>query len=467
MKPSIIHRSRFQSMMILLALVIALSLLPVLGIVRAANGSTHSASFALTFKGTRYALANTGTPPPTDAQCRAKFSFPCYSPQEIRKAYDVTPLINAGYTGKGQSIIIIDSYGSPTIRHDLQVFDQGYGLPNPPSFQILSPLGTVPFNPKKYPDQPGWAFETSLDVEWAHAMAPDANIVLMTSPVDETQGVQGLPQFLYLEQYALNHHLGKIISQSWATTENTLFTPAGKSVIEEYEEFYAHADQEHVSVFASAGDSGTANPNVNGKIYPFPTVVFPASSPLITAVGGTSLYADTNGSYDHETVWNESAKQGGATGGGISQYFKEPAYQDNLPKSDQKLLDNHRGLPDVAYNADPYTPILVYISFPSVPAGYYFIGGTSEGSPQWAGITADGNQLAGRPLGFLNPAIYKLGNSSDYKESFHDITVGNNSYAGIPGYNATPGWDPTTGWGSPKTANLFQELIKITGGQNS
>ncbi len=461
-----ISHSRQRTTIFLIILALALCLLPIVGMMtHAAGTSKHTVSFT-NFKNVRYALTQNSQQPPTYQQCLAQFGVPCYDPQQIRNAYNVTPLLKAGYTGKGQSIVIIDSYGSPTIRHDLQVFDKNFNLPDPPSFKILSPLGTVPFNPKKIPDQVGWAYETSLDVEWSHALAPDANIVLMTSPVDETQGVQGLPQFLYLEKYALDHHLGNVISQSWGTTEETLFS-SGEFILNQFESFYARAAQQHVTVFASSGDSGTANPNVNGKIYPYPTVGFPASSPLVTAVGGTSLYADPNGSYDHETVWNESAVSGGATGGGISRFFGEPDYQrDNLPHSDQVLLNGHRGLPDVAYNADPYTPILIYVSFVA-PAGYVLIGGTSEGSPQWAGIIADANQLAGHPLGFLNPAIYSLGNSSDYSESFHDITVGNNSYGGIPGYKATRGWDPTTGWGTPKTATLVTELIeRITGEGN-
>jgi subtilase family serine protease len=428
----------------------------------ATDSHTYSNPLILTLKGKSFTFVQNSTQPPTDAQCRAKSGFPCYSPQEMRRAYGVTPLIKAGFTGQGQTIIIIDSFGSPTIRHDLEVFDQGYGLPDPPSFKILTPLGTVPFNPQKNPDQINWAFETTLDVEWAHSMAPMANIVLMTSPVDETEGVQGMPEFLFLEQYALSHHLGKIISQSWGATENTLFSGAGKFVIDQFEEFYQRAAGQNVTIFASSGDTGSANVDVNGNFFPFPTVIYPASSPFVTAVGGTSLFASTNGVYQNEAVWNNKT---GATGGGISQIFKEPVYQENnLQKSGQALLKGHRGLPDIAYNADPDTSILVYISIPvaSIPPGFYAIGGTSEGSPQWAGIIADGNQLAGHPLGFLNNALYKLGNSNDAGESFHDITVGNNSFAGIPGYNATSGWDITTGWGTPRAGNLLQELIRLT-----
>lgn len=303
---------------------------------------------------------------PTDAQCRATFNVPCYSPQEIRNAYDVTPLLKAGFAGKGQTIVIIDSFGSPTLVSDLKTFDAGYGLPDPPSIKQLAPLGSVPFDPTNG-DQVGWAEETSLDVQWSHALAPDANIVVLTSPVSETEGVQGMPQFLALEKYAIDYHLGKIISQSWSTTENTLFDKSSEFVLDKFETFYKQAAEAHVSVFASAGNSGTANVDVAGNIYPFPTVGFPASSPYVTAVGGTSLYADTKGNYQSETVWNDLATQKidqSATGGGVSQFFKEPDYQkDTLPKTVQKELNGHRGLPDISYNADPYTSVPVYLGF--------------------------------------------------------------------------------------------------------
>ena len=405
-------------------------------------------------------LGRISSAPPTDAQCRSQDSTPCYSPQEIRNAYGITPLINGGITGRGQTILIVDSFGSPTIAQDLQQFDKDYGLPNPPSFKVLSPLGTVAFDPNNS-DQVGWAEETTLDVEWSHAIAPGANIVLLTSPVSETEGVQGLPQFLQLEQYALNNHLGNIISQSWAATENTLFDSAGKAVISSFESFYQQAAAQHVTIFASAGDSGSSNVDVNNNTYPFPTVGFPSSSPYVTSVGGTSLYADTNGNYQHETVWDEVANSGGAGGGGISQYFSEPAYQSTtLPSSVQQQLKGHRGIPDISYNADPYTSILIYLSFIPGQAGYYQIGGTSEGSPQWAGIIADANQLAGRPLGFLNPTLYSIGEIPALANgSYHDVTVGNNGYNNVPGYNATPGWDLASGWGTPRTTTLISQLI--------
>jgi subtilase family serine protease len=399
-------------------------------------------------------LTLVATQPPTDIVCRTYIGIPCYSPQEIQNAYGLTPILNAGYTGAGETIIIVVSFGSPTILQDLQTFDVDYGLPDPPSFAVLAPLGTVPFDPTNS-DQVGWAFETTLDVEWAHAMAPGANIVLLTSPVSETEGVQGMPEFLLLEQYALNRHLGKIISQSWGATENTLFTPAGRQVFEDFELLYQDAAQQNVTVLASAGDGGSANQEINGTTYPFPTVIFPASSPLVTAVGGTSLYADTSGNYQSETVWNNSI---GAGGGGVSQRFPEPLYQKLLLNSVQKTLRNYRGIPDVAYNADPKTAILVYAGFLPGAAAYYFIGGTSEGSPQWAGIIADANQLAGHPLGFLNLKLYSLVALVGQSQFFHDITIGNNSFNGVPGYGATTGWDLASGWGTPNLGKLVWEL---------
>jgi subtilase family serine protease len=184
-------------------------------------------------------------------------------------------------------------------------------------------------------------------------------------------------------------------------------------------------------------------------------VNYPASSPNVTAVGGTLLYADPAGKYQFETVWNDPY---GAGGGGVSQEFTEPYYQYSLPASVQGTLNNYRGIPDVSYNAGVNTSVLVYLGFlGAADNGFYLFGGTSEGSPQWAGIIADGNQLAGHPLGFLNPKLYAIGEGSGL---FHDITYGSNTYNGVPGYVATPGWDLATGWGTPDLGSLLWEMAK-------
>jgi subtilase family serine protease len=417
--------------------------------------------------GSGYGLAGTGVlikgiaratadSAPTDQFCRDNFGLACYSPQEIRTAYGLNGLIDAGMVGAGQTIVIIDSFGSPTLAADLSVFDAGYGLPDPPSLTVLSPLGSVPFDPNDN-TMVNWAFETTLDVQWAHAMAPGAAIVVLTSPIAETEGVQGLPEFLALEKYALDHHLGKIISQSWAATENTLFAsvagPQGPQVIADYQAFYARAAAESVTVLAAAGDTGSANVESDSvTFYTFPTVNFPASSPLVTAVGGTNLIADTSGNYQSETVWNDGS---GSGGGGISQIFQEPFYQRfSLPKHVQAELAGKRGIPDVSYHADCVNFILVYSGFLPGGEGYYFICGTSEGSPQWAGIVADLNQYAGRPLGFLNPTLYAVGGLGGFRQFGRDITVGTNAFLGVPGYSAASGWDLATGWGTPNLVEL-------------
>jgi subtilase family serine protease len=458
------YRHRAFAIVLLILLAVAA---PLSGTPAGVPGGFHPLAHPLRVRGS---VARIGRAPasraapavaPTDAECRAAFGVPCYSPQQMQTAYNVAPLLNAGYTGAGQTIVIVDAFGSPTIQQDLATFDGDYGLPAPPSFQVLAPLGTAAFDPTNT-DMVQWAIESALDVEWAHAIAPGAAIVLLTSPVDETQGVQGMPQFLQLEQYALAHHLGGIISQSWGATEETLTPPAGRQVVEQFEALYRSAARDHVTVLAAAGDYGSANFELDSTtFYPFPTVNYPASSPWVTAVGGTTLTADPSGTYQSEVAWNDNSPWGVpiATGGGVSALFGEPSYQAGLNRADRSIPRGHRGLPDVAYNADPYgSPIPVYLSF--LPqAGYYLVGGTSEGSPQWAGLVAVGNQLAGHPLGFLNPSLYRLAPSGAYAASFHDITSGNNSNEGVPGFSAAPGWDPTTGWGSPNAANLLPDLI--------
>src|SRR5579884_3589185 len=145
-------------------LAVTLSMLPlVTSNVYAASDHSRHAPQKVSFR-QHFKFALVGNQPPTDSQCRANFGVPCYSPQEIRDAYSVTPLLNAGYTGKGQSIVIIDSFGSPTILQDLQTFDADYGLPDPPSLKVLAPLGTIQFDPNNS-DMVGWAAETTLDVE--------------------------------------------------------------------------------------------------------------------------------------------------------------------------------------------------------------------------------------------------------------------------------------------------------------
>ncbi len=380
-----------------------------------------------------------------------------YTPQQMRAAYGLTSLYDSGKRGQGQTVVIIDSYGSPTLQQDVATFDQQFNLPTV-NLQILSPLGTAPFDSNNS-EMTGWQGETSLDVEMVHAIAPEAHIVVLTSPVDETEGVAGLPQFLQLEQYAVDHHLGSIISQSWAASEVSLNDAAGQAEIAQWATFYQQATtQKGITFFGSSGDSGATDyvSFENGSLGPLSstrTTSFPDDSPWVTAVGGTTLSA--NGSSFDEVVWNN----GGASGGGVSRFNAEPSFQQSLPQSDQQILNGMRGVPDVAAAADPYTGLAIYY------AGQWTLaGGTSAAAPLWAGVMAVADQVAGRPLGYINPALYKIAASSQYSSAFRDITTGNNNFSGkgasVVGYQATTGWDPVTGLGSPNAANLIPLLIQ-------
>ncbi|HLH66614.1 MAG TPA: hypothetical protein VKV27_13015, partial [Solirubrobacteraceae bacterium] len=238
--------------------------------------------------------------PPTSAQCAAETSgavLACYGPPDLQSQYDFGPLYAAGDRGAGQTIVIFDSFGSPTIRKDLATFDAEYGLPAPPSFEIYEPEGhvtysyahvpsPVDFHNKNVSTEIGWGYETTLDVEWAHAMAPDASIALVVTPIPETEGVQGLQNLENAQRWALEHHLGSIWSDSFAATEQSFHNAA---VIEGLNDLYAQAASEGVTAFFATGDTGVANGDKQGATYPYPTVNFPASSPDVVAVGGTEI----------------------------------------------------------------------------------------------------------------------------------------------------------------------------------
>jgi subtilase family serine protease len=235
--------------------------------------------------------------------------------------------------------------------------------------------------------------------------------------------------------------------------------------LQAFHQAFATATANHATVYVSAGDSGSAVVECDSTGTPIAIVQgvdYPGSDPLVTSVGGTSLLATQSGKYIDETTWNESPINAGATGGGFSSLFARPSYQDGVPG-----IGSTRGVPDVAYDADPLTgfPIVTTSLFPGITV-IIPIGGTSAGAPQWAAITALADQAKGGRLGSLNPTYYHILQSASYAKGFHDITSGNNAFTfqsngqtvTIPGYDAGPGWDPTTGVGSPKVAGLVPLL---------
>ena len=453
--------------------------------------------------------------PPTQAQC-ASAGRRCFSPQAIRASYNLLPLYAGGKDGRGRTIAVVDSYGSDTMAHDLHVFDQAFGLApmcgeegvtcasGMPKFSEISVQGSPATkappstsNGTGQEDKSAWALEVALDVETAHAIAPGANILLVHTPTAETLGVQGFPQMMNAEQYVVDHHLADVISQSFGSAEEAF---GSVKSLENLRHAFQSAATNGVTVLASSGDTGTLNDRKapvgkGGSPIADTTVSWPASDPLVTGVGGTSLCTDPNNTSTRtvdsvsppaqcqgefagqaEVVWSRP-DAGVATGGGFSHVFARPAYQDVRPAGSTAIPSSARGVPDVSLQANSRTGALVYLTLPpdgqsglicgSDPCstGWYDIGGTSLSSPQWAGLVAIAAQIAGHPLGLINPQLYDLASDpATYAADFFDVTVGDNHVDGDSGFfSASAGWDPTTGLGTPNAANLLPDLAAASG----
>jgi subtilase family serine protease len=413
------------------------------------------------------------TQPPTEAQCVAAFTVPCYDPAQMETAYNEQPLFAHGITGRGQTIVIVDSFGSPTIESDLATFDATFHLPAPPSFQIIQPAGPVgPYNPST---MSGWAGETTLDVEWSHSIAPGASILLVETPVAETEGVAGFPQIVEAENYVIDHHLGEVISQSFGATEGTF--PNARTLLS-LRSAYLNAFFHGVTVLASAGDTGaTGYSNVAGTLlYTHPAVSWPASDPLVTGVGGTQLSLNAAGQRTApDRVWNDTYNQALndvffgnpgpnalAGGGGKSAVFSRPFYQNGVANT----VGDARGVPDISMSAACSGLALVYHSFGGAPAGWYVTCGTSEASPLFAGVVALADQLAGHSLGLINPALYAL--KAEHAPGLVPVTMGNNTVSftqngtlyTVQGYSAGPGYSMAAGVGTINAALFVPELAR-------
>ncbi|HVU90072.1 MAG TPA: proprotein convertase P-domain-containing protein [Pirellulales bacterium] len=342
-----------------------------------------------------------------------------YGPNQIAQAYGYNQILFSGGivgTGAGQTIAIVDAYDTPTIAHDLQAFDAFYGIPDPPSFIRVAQDGSTNY-PGVDPAGAGhnnWEVETALDVEWAHALAPQANILLVeakTNGADLDTAVD----------FARNYPGVSVISMSWGSSEfasdDPLFTtPTGHTPI---------------TFIASTGDSGAPGE-------------YPATSPNVLAVGGTTLTLNAANNISGETGWSGS-------GGGISTLETQPTYQTGVVTQST----SRRTIPDVSFDANPSTGAAIYDSYNNgTTTPWTKIGGTSFSAPSWAALIAiadQGRVAAGFPT--LNgrndtlPALYSM--PSTY---FHDITSGNNGFA------AGPGYDLVTGRGSP-VANLIAPAL--------
>jgi subtilase family serine protease len=386
--------------------------------------------------------------PPDTAYCQANLGISCYSPVQYEKAYNLKPLWDLGIKGHGRTIAIVDAFGSPTIANDLHVFDQTYGLPDPPSLQIIQPAGVVPPFNNTDPVQLNWATETTLDVEYAHAMAPDANILLVETPVAETEGVTGFPEIVQAENYVINHGLADVISQSFGATEDTF--PSKQSLLD-LRSANINARNHGVTVLASSGDTGATNYNIDGSAtYPYAVNSWPSSDPLVTSLGGTQLHLDAAGNkITPDVVWNDGF---GAGGGGDSHVFSRPSFQNSV----RSVVGSSRGTPDISMSAAVDGGAIFYYTFNPARAGWHIVGGTSEACPLFAGIVALSAQLIHHRLGDINQALYNL--NSLHASGIVDVTSGNISFNGVTGPSAAPGYDMASGVGTINAARFVPQL---------
>jgi hypothetical protein len=340
-----------------------------------------------------------------------------YTPSQIVQAYGFNQIsFSNGPNGTGQTIAIVDAYNDPNIQSDLAAFDSQFGL-SAANLRVIGQTGGAA--PTATDPTGGWELEESLDVEWAHAVAPGANIVLVEA------NSSSISDLMTAVQTAANLSGVSAVSMSWGANEFSGETS--------YDSYFSKAG---VAFIGAAGDSG-APP------------IYPAASPNVLAVGGTTLTLNSQNNWSSETGWSGS-------GGGISSYESQPSYQKGVVTQ----TTTQRANPDVAYDANPNTGFAVDDSFTGsqVFGGpWYEVGGTSDAAPQWAGLVAIADQ--GRVLNGestlssnqLLTALYQMPSSN-----FHDITSGNN------GYSAGPGYDLVTGLGTPIANNVVASLINGT-----
>src|SRR5436309_5693465 len=411
----------------------------------------------------------------------------CYSPSFIKKAYEFPS--TSTLDGSGQTIVIVDAFGSPTIANDLALFDARFGISAPPSFTIFCGNSPTPLDPSTCPvvnnnanpkhDEFGWTIETSLDVEYAHAMAPGANIVLDVASTSSGNAINDA------ETAAIAAYPGAIFSQSFGIPEIFLTGNGNPGQVSQAQANYANGVAKGDTFFASAGDTGATFGfgvamnnfpasdlhnvgvtgtqglpyNATGTLMPCPTSTpFSCTSGLSSyhgpcVLGRTIPPNCVPDGYGGEQVWNEPSF-GSATGGAPSLLFGVPSYQAGLGLS-------ARG-PDVDYNAAIDGGVLVVYGCFGSPV-LFIVGGTSAGSPQWAGIIALANQARARlgkgPIGDLNPVLYGIYHSARYATDFHDITVGNDQLVGSSvGFSAGTGYDVASGIGSPIVGQLIVDL---------
>jgi subtilase family serine protease len=445
----------------------------------------------------------------------------CYEPKQFLAAYGIDKLHDMGITGKGQTIILADSFGSPTMQNDLDVFSDKFGLPRT-KVQFIYPNGPYT-NDLADSDKAGWAGETTLDLEWAHAIAPDATLVNIVTNTSETVGLAGFPDLFKGFQMAIKQYPGSIISMSFGTGEPTFTDSDITNYLRgSFHQILEEAVAADITLLASSGDQGSTNLDKDQKtLIGYANASYPASDPLITAVGGTALQAGWKWTpqgtaddywacklaklpncpkdflaatpvdgYVGETVWKEDWAFA-ASGGGVSTIFDAPDYQSSIGSAPLAIMKGKRGLPDTAMNAAINGGVEIYTSYVAPLVGamgptWSSTGGTSCASPETAALIALAGQKAsddlGRPvgIGYLNPILYSLADS-DFNDVVSqtiapNVSIDNDAVyfsaathaahpkstppVAVPGYFTTPGFDLVTGRGSPNAPNFVLDVAR-------
>ena len=377
-----------------------------------------------------------GPPAEADSSCPLQQN-PCYSPHQFRVAYGIQPLLDSGIDGRGVTVTVLaptPSRGDASdIRQDLAAFNKMFGLPAA-RIQIVTALAGAAAPWQAEGEEVG-------DFEMVHAVAPAATLRVVLFPSTWSQNAAAATaDMLAGLRLAVSHT--DVASISWGLGEH-YFTKAQAA---EMHSILLGAAARHVTVMASSGDNGAFSDDWFGG-RPVEELELPASDPLVLAVGGTTLTAKPSGAYLSETAW-------AGAGGGFSRLYARPAYQNGV-----RGISAMRGAPDVAADAGhPGPPIVFADGVIETPEG------TSGATPLWGGLIALADQYAHHDLGFVNPAIYRIGRSPSYHKAFHDVTTGNNDVtagSATAGYRAGPGWDPVTGWGSPNAQVLVPRLARF------
>jgi subtilase family serine protease len=355
----------------------------------------------------------------------------------VTTAYGVQALWNQGITGAGTTVAVVESFGDPNAAAVLNSYSLQHGLP-PGQLSVISPAGPIPTCTPELDKQiqcTSWIGETDLDIVMIHSMAPQAQIVIAATPVNETQGFTGLPEMMEAIDFMVRHRLADAISLSFGTSEDDFPKLSDPTTLDFA---FKDAKKAGIPVVAASGDCGATGNTLTsmtqcGDVFPFRVVSWPASSPFVTAVGGSVLHLDANNQRTSpDTLWPES-------GAGLSKTYARPSWQNSIKGI---TGSTQRSLPDITMEG---------------------IDGTSQAAPLFAGVLSLATQMhGGQPLGFLDPMLYRLG-AKGSKVGVTDIVTGNDTVAGVPGFTAAAGFDVASGWGTVDPASFVPALAKAAG----